>query len=347
MFLKNYWYVAAYSDEVGREPLGRVLLGEPVVLYRTEAGAPVALEDRCAHRRLPLSMGKVIGDTIQCHYHALEDDCTGACVKIPGQDRIAPQMKVKSYPVVDRDNCIFVWMGDVADADELDIPSHFGMLMQEGWGTTKVHCHVQGHYQLVIDNLLDLSHLATVHASTVGSMHVADLASVETERDGDNITVSRWTMDVPAARTYQQFGEYDGNIDRWQISEYFPPSYFRINNGAARVGSGAREGKGDKRWDFWVCHGVTPSTETSTHYFWALGHRLWTDNTDDVAEFYRQCHDVVGEDIAVFEGQQKNIDLDPSAPIVDIGYDAGPLLARQIINRLLEEEAAAKSGKAA
>ncbi len=95
MFLKNYWYVAAYSDEVGREPLGRVLLGEPVVLYRTEAGAPVALEDRCAHRRLPLSMGKVIGDTIQCHYHALEDDCTGACVKIPGQDRIAPQMKIQ------------------------------------------------------------------------------------------------------------------------------------------------------------------------------------------------------------------------------------------------------------
>ena len=113
MFLRNYWYVGAYADEVTREPLGRVLLGEPVVFYRTEVGLPVALEDRCAHRLLPLSMGKVIGDAIQCHYHALEYDSSGACVRIPGQDRIPPQMKVKNYPVVERDNCIFVWMGDV------------------------------------------------------------------------------------------------------------------------------------------------------------------------------------------------------------------------------------------
>ena len=100
MFLRNYWYVGAYADEVTQEPLGRILLGEPVVLYRTEAGVPVALEDRCAHRLLPLSMGKVIGDTIQCHYHALEFDCTGTCVRIPGQERIPPQMKVKSFGAI-------------------------------------------------------------------------------------------------------------------------------------------------------------------------------------------------------------------------------------------------------
>ena len=347
MFLRNYWYVGAYSDEVTCEPLGRVLLGEPVVLYRTEAGAPVALEDRCAHRLLPLSMGKVIGDAIQCHYHALEFDGTGACVRIPGQERIPPQMKVKSYPVVERDNCVFVWMGDAKDADESKVPEIFGKLCQDGWSATKVHCHVEGNYQLVIDNLLDLSHLATVHASTVGSMHVADMANVETERDGDRVKVSRWTIDVPAAKTYQQFGNYESNIDRWQISEFFPPSYFRINNGSAVAGTGAREGTGEKPWDFWVCHGITPSTQDSTHYFWHLGHRLWTDNMADVEQFYEQCYGVVGEDIAVFEAQQKTINLDPAAPMREIGYDAGPLLARQIIDRLLEEEAAQKSGKAA
>ena len=263
MFLRNYWYVGAYSDEVTCQPMGRVLLGEPVVLFRTQDGKAVALEDRCAHRLLPLSMGKVIGDVIQCHYHALEFDDTGACVRIPGQERIPPQMKVKSYPVVERDNCVFVWMGEAGDADESEAPEFFGMLFQDGWSVTKVHCHVQGHYQLVIDNLLDLSHLATVHASTVGSMHVADLADVETERDGDRVKVSRWTMDVPAARTYRQFGNYDSNIDRWQISEFMPPSYFRINNGSAAAGTGARQGKGEKRWDFWVCHGITPSTEAA------------------------------------------------------------------------------------
>lgn len=347
MFLRNHWYVGAYSDEVTHEPLGRILLNEPVVLFRTEAGDAVALEDRCPHRLLPLSMGKVIGDAIQCHYHALEFDCTGACVRIPGQERIPPQMQVKSYPVVERDNCVFLWMGDVEDADESKVPDIFSKLYQDGWSTAKVHAHVQGHYQLAIDNLLDLSHLATVHASTVGSMHVADLANVDTERDGDRVTVSRWTMDVPAAKTYQQFGAYDSNIDRWQISEFFPPSYFRINNGSAVAGTGARDGKGENPWDFWVCHGITPSTETSTHYFWHLGHKLWTDNRDEVEEFYEQCYGVVQEDIDVFEAQQACINLDPSAPMREIKYDAGPLLARQIIDRLLEEEAAAKSGRAA
>ena len=71
MFLRNYWYVAASDTEIGRKPLGRMILGEPIVFFRTEAGKAVAMEDRCAHRHLPLSMGKLIGDELQCHYHGL------------------------------------------------------------------------------------------------------------------------------------------------------------------------------------------------------------------------------------------------------------------------------------
>jgi phenylpropionate dioxygenase-like ring-hydroxylating dioxygenase large terminal subunit len=80
MFLRNYWYVAAYDHEIGRRPLGRIILGEPIVFYRLEDGTPVALEDRCAHRHLPLSMGTLVGDTLQCHYHGLRYDKTGTCV---------------------------------------------------------------------------------------------------------------------------------------------------------------------------------------------------------------------------------------------------------------------------
>jgi phenylpropionate dioxygenase-like ring-hydroxylating dioxygenase large terminal subunit len=349
MYLRNHWYVAAYSSEVSRKPLGRVMLGEPVVLYRKEDGSVVALEDRCAHRRLPLSMGTVIGDDLQCHYHSVVFDCTGACVKIPGQERIPRKMKVKSYPVVDRSPVVFVWMGDEKDADETLIPTHFDMLNQDGWANSTIHCHVESNYQLVIDNLLDLSHLATVHASTVGTAHVADMADVETERNGDQVTVSRWTMDVPAASTYQQFGDYKGNIDRWQVSEFFPPSYFRINNGSATVGTGARDGKGDNRWDFWVCHGITPESPTTTHYYWALAHKKWPGKKKkDIEEFHRQCHHVIGEDIEVFIEQQKCINLDPASSQVDILYDAGPLAARRIIDKLLKKEAVGrkKKGKA-
>ena len=74
-FLKNTWYVAALSPEVGREPKAIRILGEAVVLYRTQAGAAVALEDACPHRKLPLSMGRIKGDAIECGYHGLTFDC--------------------------------------------------------------------------------------------------------------------------------------------------------------------------------------------------------------------------------------------------------------------------------
>jgi phenylpropionate dioxygenase-like ring-hydroxylating dioxygenase large terminal subunit len=79
MFLRNFWYVAASINEVTRKPLGRTILGEPIVFFRKEDGTPVAIEDRCVHRHLPLSMGKLVGDLLQCHYHGLRYDSAGQC----------------------------------------------------------------------------------------------------------------------------------------------------------------------------------------------------------------------------------------------------------------------------
>jgi phenylpropionate dioxygenase-like ring-hydroxylating dioxygenase large terminal subunit len=84
-FLRESWYVAARAVEVTRQPLARTLLDEPVVLYRGEDGTAVALEDRCCHRHLPLSMGKLEGDRLRCGYHGLLFAPDGRCVEIPGQ----------------------------------------------------------------------------------------------------------------------------------------------------------------------------------------------------------------------------------------------------------------------
>ena len=100
-------------------------MNEPVVFYRTEDGTPVALEDRCPHRRLPLSMGKLVGDDVlQCHYHGLRFDRTGACVRVPGQDMIPATARVKTYPVVERYKWLWIWMGDPALADPAKIPDY-------------------------------------------------------------------------------------------------------------------------------------------------------------------------------------------------------------------------------
>ena len=119
MFLKNCWYVAAYDRELeDGGPLGRKLLDEPVVIFRDSKGTPVALEDRCCHRQLPLSLGTVTGDTLQCGYHGLEFDATGACVTVPGQSMVPPGAVIRSYPLVEKWGFLWIWMGDAAQADE-------------------------------------------------------------------------------------------------------------------------------------------------------------------------------------------------------------------------------------
>ena len=96
MFLKNHWYVAARSSELGRALLGRQILNEPVLLYRTEAGEAVAIEDRCCHRNVPLSIGKLVKDDVQCGYHGLVFNRRGSCISMPGQEKIPAAAKVKA-----------------------------------------------------------------------------------------------------------------------------------------------------------------------------------------------------------------------------------------------------------
>ena len=338
-FVRNAWYAAAWSDElVACKPLACMMLNEPIVLYRRTDGAPAALEDRCVHRSLPLSLGRVRGDLIECGYHGLQYDCAGACVRIPGQPTIPPTARVRSYPVIEQDGFIWVWMGDPAQADAAKITS-FPWMTRPGWQRTKLHARIECNYQLIIDNLLDLSHLAFVHATTVGSIELADEAIVKTAVSEGGVQTSRWTLNVPPARTYAQFGKYDCNVDRWQLSDFHAPCTFVIRNGSAKAGTGAPEGgRGEQPWEFIVCHGITPETDRTTNYFWAVTHDFGADDPEGTAEFHRQSQQVIGEDIAVFAAQQRMLDLKPDAPLLNIRYDNGPLQARRLIARLVADE---------
>lgn len=355
MFLRNYWYVAAWNDEVSRAPLARKVLDEDIVLFRKTDGTVIALEDRCAHRRLPLSAGRVIGDSIQCGYHGLVYDCAGKCVKIPGQSN--PEgIGVKTYPVVERDRFVMVWMGDAVAPDTSRLIS-FPRLSDPEWGVTKVRLHIKGNHLLIVDNLLDLSHVAYVHNSTIGNAAVAEDAEVLFARRGETVRVTRDMHDVPAARTYAEFGPHKGNFDRWQLSEFYPPAYFFINNGSGCRGWRAQNGDRldtQGEWGFQVFHGITPETETSSHQFWALAHDLRAIPPAGRDEFYRQAHQVVLEDLAIYEGQQRSLNTDPrgASPedvksLVAIDADRGLLHARQIIRELLRQEASARTTKAA
>lgn len=166
MFLKNHWYVAAESDEIGSTPLGRIILGEPVVLYRTADGAAVALEDRCCHRRAPLHKGTVVGDALQCGYHGFVFDAAGACIRVPGLVGPPPrEAHVRSYPICERHRYLFIWMGDPARADPAIVPD-LHTHGDPGWAATGERMPVAADYQLIVDNLVDLQHVAFVHLAS-------------------------------------------------------------------------------------------------------------------------------------------------------------------------------------
>lgn len=339
MFLRNYWYVAASDAEIGRTPLSRVILGEPVVLFRTGQGTPVAFEDRCPHRHLPLSMGKLVGDDLQCRYHGLRFGNDGRCVHVPGQDRIPQAAKVKTYPVVARYRWIWIWMGDPALADPATI-TDFHWLDDPEWGAKSSYLHVKANWQLVVDNLLDLTHLAFVHETTIGNLALAEHAKVNVTRAPNNVVVTRWIVDQDPPPTFQKVGGFTGKVDRWQIIDFVPPAFLRLDVGATPTGTGAPEGKRVGGINMRNLNAITPETETTSHYFWGQAHDFDVGNAATTDNIFEQIRTAFLEDVDVFSGQQKNLDLIPNPSQVDIAADAGALQARRILARLHDEEQA-------
>jgi vanillate O-demethylase monooxygenase subunit len=112
VFIRNCWYVIAWDHEIPADGLfSRRVLDEPTLLYRTSTGELVALEDRCCHRSAQLSKGRREGDCVRCGDHGLKFDATGTCIGKPGYDTVPPAARVRSYPVIARNDWVFVWIG--------------------------------------------------------------------------------------------------------------------------------------------------------------------------------------------------------------------------------------------
>ena len=338
MFIKNAWYVAAWDHEVTDEvPFGRTILNEPVVLYRTKEGKVAAVEDRCCHRIYPLSKGRMNEGRIQCGYHGMIFDETGACVDVPWQKNVPKKAKVRAYPVVEQAHWIWIWMGDPALANPDEI-TDFHWLDDPDWGAKGTVFHVKCDYKLIVENLLDLTHLAYVHQTTIGNDAVAEGAETKYDRTEEDVTVTRWVIDAPAPPTYVKAGGFDKNVDRWQIINFTPPSSIRLDVGACDTGTGAPEGKRVGGINMRNLNGITPETETTTHYFWAQAHNFNVDNPDVTELVYQQVHAAFSEDIEVFEEQQALIDREPQAPRINLSGDVGGLAAVEIIYKLVAEE---------
>jgi len=295
----------------------------------------VALEDRCCHRRLPLRMGQVIGDDLQCLYHGLLFNRDGVCIRIPGQDTVPSGARVRAYPVAERHGLVWIFIGDPTKASEVEVPDYH-WITDPNWGSRGAYFRVNAQYQLIVENLLDLTHLAFVHATTIGNTAVVEGAQVQFRRTGDTVEVRRVMKNCDPPPTYVRAGGFKSKIDRWQFINFMPPGFVRLETGACNAG---REGQQDVgRITLRNLNIITPETRTTTHYFWAQCHDFDPHNRKITDMLYQDVHTAFLQDVEVFENQQKNIALAPDAPEIDVKGDAGGLQSRRIIHELLARQ---------
>jgi len=338
MFLKNWWYVAAMPEELGEGLLQRWILNEPVVMYRTAAGQPVAMLDMCPHRSYPLSKGVRVGDNLRCLYHGLEFEPSGKCVHIPGQRNIAPRCRATTFPLVEKWRWLWIWMGDPALAEESTIPDmHWNA--DPDWIPTGGHFYIKCNYQLLVDNLMDLSHETYVHPTTIGNQAVAETPSV-TSVEGTHVRTFRHIKDCAPPPLYVQLRGFAENIDRIQDINFSPPSHIVIKSKS--LPHVANPEAPAMVLEYRVLNGITPATDASTHHFWAVP-RNFAPAAEVTTAFHAGSVRAFSEDIDVLESQQDRVQrLPPDSRRIDINADAGGLAARRIIARLLEEEHAAR-----
>lgn len=333
MFLRNYWYVAAWSAEIGREPLHRRLLDEPVVLWRRQDGGVAALADRCPHRGAQLSNGWLEGDRIVCGYHGLAFEGDGRCARIPGTDGTPSGLGTRAYPAAERWGWVFLWMGEPSAADEGLIPDYH-WLADEGWVGRGETLPVGAHYTLIRDNLLDLSHAHFVHQRTLATDAVVEVP-IETEFDGTRLRVVRDMHAIAPSPFFRRLGGFEGRVDHHQAVEFTPPANIVIK---VRVRDAADPGRA---CEMRVLNAITPESDRRTHYFWSLQRNTARDDAELTDFMFTANRDTFFEDLAVIESQQAMIDAAP-APARPIRWhvDKGIEQAERWVARLLREEAA-------
>jgi vanillate O-demethylase monooxygenase subunit len=345
MYPRNFWYVAATAAEVRRLAIfRRVILDRPVAFYRKEDGKPVALEDRCCHRHMPLSAGRVKGSNVECGYHGFVYDATGACIHIPSQKQVPAEARVTAYPLAERYGYVWIWMGDPALADPKKIVS-LPWMEDPAWRFKGEQLHVPGNYVLMVDNLLDLTHVQFVHPTTLGSAAVA-ASRMDTEVDGNVVRTTRWIENHPAPPFFQKAGGFapDQNVDRWQIVEYHPPSFVLLDIGAAPSGTGAQQGNRSQGISLRNLNFITPETGRASHYFWSEGHNFLTDDPSVTELLVHGVHTAFDEDMAVIAAQQTNLEAFAGVPFADFNQDVANLRARRILEGIIASE---RDGRAA
>jgi vanillate O-demethylase monooxygenase subunit len=318
-YLSNAWYAAGWSHELNAGVIARRFLDIPVMIYRRSDSSVVALHDRCPHRFAPLSYGKIVDDKVRCIYHGLEYDGTGACVgtallwKIP----VPRTAKVRTFPIVEQDHILWIWMGEARAADPARIPRfayHVDPTYRSVFGINKT----KADYRLLCDNLMDLAHIVLMHPAFQAAGRKEKFRFWE---EGDDVLCE-----------YTAFEE-DQEFHTLNRIHWTPPSAHNLEmHIIPEYGKGAVTKE-------WSANLLTPESASSTHYFWSVA--VPADSAQTNEEINERMVQVVDrEDAWMIEGvvdRMDGADLWDLNPIL-LATDAGAVRMRRKLTKLIEAE---------
>lgn len=331
-FLRNFWYICAWREELTRTPLQRWILNEPIALFRSESGKAAAVADRCPHRGAPLTSGTVRGEGLQCGYHGLTFDAKGKCLKVPGRDQVPGAFMTRAYPLVEKWRFVFIWMGDPSKADELLIPDYHWS-DDPKWTARGETLPVKCHATLLRDNLLDLSHAHFVHTKTLATDAVIAVPIETREIDGE-VSVLREMENIDPSPFFRRFfGSGISKVNHRQNVRFIPASNVIIETTVTDVANPENVA------DFRVMNCLTPETDRTSHYFWSLG-RNTRINDDALSDWvFTANRNTFFEDVDIIERQQEMLDRAPAPPRpLFFHVDGGVNAARKMVTHLAENE---------
>jgi vanillate O-demethylase monooxygenase subunit len=346
-FLRNAWYPAAWREELASGLLARSFLGEPVALYRGESGSAIALADMCPHRFAPLHRGKIVGDAVQCGYHGLRFGPDGQCVFNPQSGGALPRAaRVSRYPLYEKHGLVWIWMGDAARADASLIPD-FGFLEDKAYTVTPGHVLTMPlTYQLLLDNLLDLSHAAYLHESTLGSEAVAR-GKTHVTQAGHTVQCDRMSANGLPAPVFVQAGvcgpaEY---VDYWSNLRWDPPANMYLDAGVVSTGQPKEKGTILSSAQL-----LTPESESSTHYFWRAIRNFAMQSAEVTAAIEQVIETAFRTEdepmVAACQARMGGRDFWDLKPVM-LHDDLGVVKVRRLLTDLIKQEQAASSAASA
>ncbi|MCI4677904.1 aromatic ring-hydroxylating dioxygenase subunit alpha [Rhodoblastus acidophilus] len=339
-FLQRAWYAAALSSEVGpTELFHRKLLNVNVLIYRKQDGTPVAMRDRCPHRFAPMHLGKRQGDEVSCLYHALRFNSEGQCVHNPhGSGAIPKAAKIRAYPLIEKYGYIWIWMAD-EDPDPSLLPDYTPLEEGHPNGVAHTYMYMNANYELIIDNVMDLSHIDHVHGeiiTTRGQLSPVVPKVIEGERSIN----ARWEWkQTPAMHIFSKFmPDTEAEARQFFDITWRQPANIQLSVGAIQ-GTGNLDLKDCVgQYDL---HTTTPETETTTHYWFSTRRNHIVEDGEFNAFKIKAMHEAfVTEDGPIIEETQKEMgtsDFFSLNPVL-MSNDVAPVKVRRLLHKLIEAE---------